>query len=275
MSDELWLKELAQVNRDREAEERSRLDESWDRLSAGELSPEEEAELRALAETSGEARDAYEAFRPLGPDFQARVVQAIQKQQDPLQQDEATAAEPVAKPLPFRRSTSQTFRRAGWGAVAAIAAAGLFFMVRDPASYPPLPIYTAELSRGDQQFRGGTETTTGVPVFSPGSTLTFNVRPEQAVADPVEAYAFADRPEEWVPLGRLPDGENGAVRLRGQLGREIRLPPGDWKIWIVVGRPGKIPSSGDLQVELRAGRARHEDWQAVSGDLQIGGRPPT
>jgi hypothetical protein len=268
MNDDLWLKELAQVNRDREAEERSRLDERWDRLSAGELSPEEEAELRALADTSEDARDAYEAFRPLGPDFQASVVQAIRKQ-GLAPQAGTPAPQPPAKLLPFRRSTSQTFRWAGWSAAAAVAAAALFFVVRGPASYPPLPVYTAELSRGDQQFRGGTETATGVPVFSPGSTLTLNVRPEQAVAGPVEAQAFAARGTELIPLARKLQVENGSVRMRGTLGQEIRLLPGDWRIWIVVGRPGKIPAEGDLQAELRAGRTRHEDWQAISKELRV------
>ncbi len=262
MSDDFLLKELAQVIRDREAEERGRFDERWDRLSAGELSPEEEAGLRTLAETSEDARAAYEAFRPLGPDFQARVVQAIQEQR------------PAPKPLPFWRSTPQPFRWAGWSAAAAIAAAALFFMVRGPASYPHLPVYTAELSRGDQQFRGGTETATSVPVFSSGSLLTFNVRPEQAVTDRVEAYAFADRgEEELVPLGRLPGSENGSVRLQGTLGQEIPLPPGTWRLWVVVGRLGKIPAEEDLRAELRAGRTRHQDWQAVSRELRVEERP--
>jgi hypothetical protein len=265
MSDDLWLKELAQVNRDREAEERGRLDERWDRLSAGELSPEEEAELRALAETSEEARDAYEAFRPLGPDFQASVVQAIRKQGLP-QQNETAAAEPPAKVLPFRRRNAL---RIGWSVMAAVAAAVLFFVVRGPASYPSLPVYTAELSRGDQQFRGGTESGPGVPVFSPGSLLTLDAFSQQAVAGPVEAQAFAARGTELIPLARKLQVENGSVRLRGTLGQEIRLAPGDWRIWIVVGRPGKIPSREDLQAELRAGRTRHDDWQAISKELRV------
>jgi RNA polymerase sigma factor (sigma-70 family) len=55
-------------------------DERWDRLAAGTLSAEEEEELRALADSSPEAREAYKAFKPLGADFQARVVSAINAQ---------------------------------------------------------------------------------------------------------------------------------------------------------------------------------------------------
>jgi hypothetical protein len=106
-------------------------------------------------------------------------------------------------------------------------------------------------------------------VFSPGSVLTLDASPEQAVTGPLEAQAFAERGAELVPLELRPQVENGAVRLRGTVGQEIPLPPGDWRIWVVVGRPGKIPSREDLQAELRAGRIRHDDWQAVSKELRV------
>lgn len=263
MSDDRWLRELAQVNREMEAEERDRLDDRWDRLSRGELSPEEEAELRALAETSGEAHEAYEAFRPLGADFQARVVQSIQS--------ETKAAPPSAKLLPFRRRSLI----AGWSAAAAVAAAALFLFLRTPGSLPPLPAYTAGLSRGDQAFRGEPGPSTGLPVFSPGSVLTLDASPEQPVTGAVEARAFLDRGGEIVPWEPEPPLEiaNGAVRLRGTLGREIRLPPGESRIWIIAGRKGEIPSPEELAGELRAGRTRHRDWQAVFADLRVEDRP--
>ena len=70
------MSELGALAR-REGEAESLLDERWDRLAAGTLTAEEDAELRALAASSPEAREAYEAFRPLGAAFQARVVSAI------------------------------------------------------------------------------------------------------------------------------------------------------------------------------------------------------
>src|SRR6185295_1315642 len=99
MSNDQWLKELAQVGREQEAEDRARLDERWDRLSCGQLSAEEEKELRALAETSEEARLAYEAFQPLGPDFQARVVDALAGQKQ-AQAPEAEPRRPRSRVLP-------------------------------------------------------------------------------------------------------------------------------------------------------------------------------
>jgi RNA polymerase sigma-70 factor (ECF subfamily) len=70
------LSELGALAR-QEGEGESPLDERWDRLAAGTLTAEEDTELRALAASSPEAREAYEAFRPLGAAFQARVVSAI------------------------------------------------------------------------------------------------------------------------------------------------------------------------------------------------------
>jgi hypothetical protein len=255
MNDDLW-RELAQVNRDEQAKDRNRLDERWDRLSLGELSPEEEAELRALAETSEEAREAYEAFRPLGPEFHASVVQAIREQ---------TGAEKKRKVklLPFPR------RLAGWSAAAAAiaAAAALVLFLRLPTA--PLPIYVADLSGGDQESRGGTETLTGRRVFSPGSRLTLDAVPEQSVSDALDARAFLDRGSELIRLEPDPIVGNGVVRLQGTVGQEIQLPTGDQRIWIVVGRKGEIPPLDELAAEIRGSRLRHDDWQAVPFDLRI------
>ena len=265
MSDEDWIRELANVNREQQREERDRLDERWDRLSGGELSPEEEAELRALAETSEEAREAYEAFRPLGPEFHASVVKAAAAEVA-SGAPEAEPREPRPRLLPFRRAASRT--KVWLGTAAAALAAALLLFLRVPASLPPLPLYTAELSRGDQTFRGEPGPSTGLPVFRPGSLLTLDVSPQQPVAAGiVEAHGLVVRGEELVSLKPEPQVENNAVRLRGTLGQEIQLPPGERTIWIVVSRPGKSPSASDLQDILRPRRARQADWQAVCDDV--------
>ncbi|HEV2844584.1 MAG TPA: hypothetical protein VG477_07045, partial [Thermoanaerobaculia bacterium] len=112
------------MNREKQAEERNRFGERWDRLSSGDLSAEEEAELRVLAETSEEAREAYEAFRPLGPEFHASVAGAIREQGLAPQ---GMAEKSPAKPLPFRPRTA---RVAGWGSLAAVAAVLLVMVLR-------------------------------------------------------------------------------------------------------------------------------------------------
>ena len=76
------VRELGHLAKEEREAERARLDERWDRLAAGTLTPEEGAELRALAESSPEARETYEAFRPLGAKFQARMVNVIARELD-------------------------------------------------------------------------------------------------------------------------------------------------------------------------------------------------
>lgn len=276
MTEDRLLKELGDLARREEEAGQALLDERWDRLAAGTLTAEEEAELRALAESSPEARDAYEAFRPLGAGFQARVAAAAGAELAPVPDEGAPRTGPQearARLLPFRRGTS---RIAAWiGSVAAVAAV-LFFFVRSPTA--PLPLYTAELGGGDQSLRGSEpEPSSGLPVFVPGSLLTLNVRPQKTVAGPVEARCFVSplsgggelRP--WEPEPPL-EIRNGAVRIRGTLGREIQLAPGAWRTWVVVGRPGGIPSARELAGELRSGRIGHADWQAVSAVLRVDDR---
>lgn len=82
MTEDLILRELGYLATEESEAEKARLDERWDRLAAGALTPEEDAELRALAESSPEAHEIYEAFRPLGAKFQARVVNKISRELD-------------------------------------------------------------------------------------------------------------------------------------------------------------------------------------------------
>jgi hypothetical protein len=258
MSDDHWQRELAQVNRDQQEEERRRLDERWDRLSHGELSADEEAELRALAETSEEAHEAYEAFRPLGPDFQASVVRAIQTQGLAPKTEPASTERP-AKLLPFRR-------RFVWSAVAAVAAAAcVVVLLRPPA---PLPGYSSpKVSRGVSAFRGEDSEST---VLAPGDRFQVIVRPETAVSrgSRLEALCFLARGGDL----RVVDIESeidpgGSVKMNGSLERDI--PPGTWTLWAVVGRRGKLPDPADLVLLSAGARARERDWVAVEKMILI------
>ncbi len=266
------LSELGDLARQEEEADKARFDERWDRLAAGTLTPEEEAELKALAESSPEAREAYEAFRPLGADFQARVVSAIN----------AERAAPVPQPAPSEpRPPIFPFRRIEvWmGAAAAVAASALFFMMRITV---PLPLYQAELIGGDKTVRGNEPSpTTGIPVFSPGSMLKLVVRPQppRPVQGRLETQAFRVPLEgsdtNWVPVPgfAIENGADGVLLLQGTLGETIQLPAGMWKICVVVSRPGKAPDERELPA---APGVEHTGWQAAcSNPLRIEGRTPT
>jgi hypothetical protein len=256
MTDNHWLRELAQVNREQQQNEQNRLDEHWDRLSRGELSPEEDAELRALAETSEEAHAAYEAFRPLGPEFHASVVQAIRKQ----------SSTPPAKLLPFRRR-----HLAGWSAIAALATAASVVMLLRPLA--PLPGYSLEISGGVSASRGEEPNPAEVPVLAPGDPFTVVARPATEVSrgSKLEALCVLLRDRELVPLQvRSEIDPGGSVRMEGSLGRDV--PPGTWTLWAVVGRPGKLPDPAALRT-LSPG-ARERDWAAVATEITVRPRAP-
>jgi hypothetical protein len=260
MNEDRLLGELGDLARRQEEAEKARFDERWDRLAAGTLTAEEEAELKALAGSSPEAREAYEAFRPLGADFQALMVAkaSAELSSAPL----AEPPQPPARLLPFRRAAA---RIEVWLGTAAAVAAGLFFFfLRTPASLPPLPGYELASLVVPSEYRGP-----GFGTAAPGSPVKLTVRPRTAVTGAVEAHGFlscgkADlRP--WPLQPALDVSEKGVVTLRGTLEKDLH--PGSCKIWIVVARQGRAP--GDLQAELRAGRTGNADWQAVFTKLEV------
>ncbi|HEX3531769.1 MAG TPA: hypothetical protein VH988_32310 [Thermoanaerobaculia bacterium] len=252
--DDRWLRELARVANDEQQAGEARLDGRWDRLSAGDLSAEEEAALRAEAATSEEGRAAYEAFRPLGPEFQARVVQALRDRS-------------AGRVLPFRRRARQL---GGWLVGVAAAAAVLVLVFRGPGALPPLPGYTLVPSGGVQSLRGERPNAFGTLV--PGSTFDLVLQPETAVSGPVEARYFLERGGElrpWpVPKGAMQSSGDGVLKVHGMVGGAIVIPPGDWTLWAVVGRPRSLPDAAALRAHLARGQTRAPDWQALKIDLK-------
>lgn len=244
MNEDRLLRELGHLAR----EEQGRLDERWDRLAAGTLSAEEEAELRALAETSPEAREAWEAFRPLGPEFQASMVEKI-----------AAELPKPGKVLPFRSA----IRIGGW--IAAAAAAVLAVVLLRPA--PPLPDYQVSVSGGTSEMRSGPAES-----FMPGDRVEIALRPETETRGRLEARLFLLRADDLRPL-KIQSEEmapGGSFKIQGRLDPGIQEGP--WTLWAVVGRPGDLPDPKELR--LKQGRSRDEDWTAVSTDIQIRPRGP-
>jgi hypothetical protein len=253
------LRELGELARQDDEADQARFDERWDRLAAGTLTAEEQAELEALAASSPESGEAYEAFRPLGADFQARMV--AKARAELADAPEKEAVEPPVSVLPFRRIVR---RVEVWLGGAAAVAASLFFLVHRPTPLAPLPVYSADPPEIQSEYRG-----VGSATAAPGSQVTLKVRPRTAVEGDLDLRSFLScagselRPWPTQPL--LEKSERGIVTLRGRLAKELR--PGACEIWIVIARPGKLPE--DLPTELRAGRTGSAAWQAVSTTLEI------
>lgn len=233
----------------------ARFDERWDRLAAGTLGEEEAAELRALVETSEEAREAYEAFRPLGPDFHDAVVAKIR----------AAAVTPSAKLLPFPRRALQLV---GWGAIA--AAAALAVVLLRPAALPQYSL--AAISGGSRATRGEP---TEPGTWAPGDRFQATLRPQTEVdrAGSLEARAFLLRGRELRPLRvRTQVDSRGSVRLDGSLDHD--LPPGTWTLWVVVGRRGALPDPAVPKPSAGSAPVRERSWVAVPVNLRVRPRAP-
>lgn len=261
-NDEHWLRELTQVNQEIQDQDRLRLDERWDRLSSGELSPEEEMELRALAASSEEGREAWEAFRPLGPDFQAKVVRAIHEQ-------EPAPVEPLPEPLPFPR---RTIHRVGWGSLAATAAAILAFLRL--SAPPPLPDYSLDsLSGGTLAMRG--DDPEAERVFAPGGRIVITLRPAtETLGKGLAAECFLRRGRDQRRLEVVHakiDPEGGSVQMECSIDRD--LPPGSWTLFAVVGR-GRLPTAADLSDLAPGVKIQTKNWVGIPKEIRIQPREP-
>jgi len=285
MSDRL-LRELGDLARSEAEAGKARFDDRWDRLAAGTLTAEEEAELKALADSSPEYQKAYQAFSPLGAEFQAQVVSAIQSRQAAeraAREPQRESQKPPPSVLPFppvipRRVSPGAKVWAGFAAVAAMAA-GVFLMVKPPS---PLPGYEASLTGGFKPNRGvEIATPNQKPILTPGAPFTLEVGPKEPLEHPgkVKPSAFLSSSAGREPLtplrleGKFETGDSGSVRLKAVMGEDVKVKPGDWIFWTVVAR-NSPPEAKEIEARLRANQPQDASWQALCDALHQEEKPP-
>ncbi len=271
MSEDKLLRELVRVAKDDRVAKQdwneAYHDARWDRLSAGTLTPEEDAALQALAEASEEARRAYEAFRPLDADFRARVVSAVEAQRA----NGAAVEKPPGKLLLFVRRHAQVGSLLA--AAASLAAVFGLLLLRGPgAELPALPEYDLHLEGGVRTMRS--EPPTGDEndsLFLPGNRFELVLRPRTAVSGPVTVRLFLERDGE-LHLWEVPAevSASGAVRVAGEIGREIVIEPGEWILWTLLGRPETLPEADQLRVHLGEPSPGGHDWVLLRTTFRIG-----
>lgn len=225
-----------------------RLDRRWDQLSAGTLSPEEEARLRAEAETSPAGEAAWEAFRPLDTayrtDIESRLAEQIK--------GAPRRRRPPARPTPAERPGSRWWM----GSLAVAATVLLVVLVRLwlPSPRAPVPHYTLSPLAGKvQELRSNNRRPTDVPVYEPGTRLRLVLKPETTVRQPIAASAYVvEGPDgaRFLEALTITTSSAGAVLMEGTVGEDINLPNGRHTLLIVVGRPGNLPTAEELRAEL-------------------------
>ena len=259
MTDDKLLKELAQVAR---AQQRTDPDERWDRLAAGTLAPDEVERLREEARSSPQAAAAWEAFRPVDEELRNRIVEQARLS---LGQPERPA--PQAS---FRR------RRVPWRvALPAALAASLILAVlvpwRGPAALPDYDVRLAGSTRTERSVSGGW-VGEGPAVFADGNRFELLLTPRTSAGEDVEARVFVVEGGRMQELAAPPPSRSsdGALRIAGVVGQDVRLPRGEFTLLVAAGRPGSLPDAAALRERLaRGGPVREPRW--VAWTLQLRG----
>lgn len=257
------LDQLAQVAREETLEAKRRLDERWDRLAAGTASEAETDELLGLADASGEAHEAYQAFRPLGTGFEQQVASAILRQQALEQQELEQELAPTREATEAAAPSRARFGTYLYGALSAVMAASLAVLFLLPLR--PMPHFILQELPSMQANRGPSEIPLGAPIVADGMYLDLVAiaafEPEILPA----AQLFVARPGE--PLELCASGPriaaNGTVSFYPKIGTDLELPPGESTLVLVLGRPGALPTGDELLRAVQRGGESNKNWQVL------------
>lgn len=258
MTEDELMKRLGAVGR-----EEQQVD-SLEALSADTLTASQQVELEAQADSPA-VQQAIEAHRPLGDDVKARLLERARAELGcpASNQTSDKASDQASKQAHGRRQRVLPRRRHRWrvGLVAAAvaAAAAAAFLVLGPTSeLTPLPSYTLTLQGGLQQTRSDPAPPEPHRALrlAPGAPLSLLLRPRRAVDGPVVARVFVEQRGRVSTLAvRAERAPQGAVRVRGTVGRDLVLPAGPSTLWIALAREGQLPGRVDLQRWLDQGRS--------------------
>ncbi len=270
---------LARRARERLAEGRARYPGHWDELSSGALEPAAAQRLRPAGEDSEDDRAAYEVFRPLDADFQARMVDRLQGLTGSgVQSGDAAEEEPEAGAEPVPRPTVRSFPAGRWrhGSQLAIAATlaamalGLYWFVPWDGG-PPLPRFGLEVD-GIAHLRSQGETPPAA-VLAAGSRFTVLLSPEDELQGTLDARFFAVRDGRWRRFDlELRAAPTGALRFEGPMQGALVLEPGPWTLVAAVGRLRALPPEAEIRKRHAAGDyAPAGGWQLLEVSLRVEG----
>lgn len=150
------------------------------------------------------------------------------------------ATQVPVSPIPIQR------RRAWLGptaaALVALAAAVVLFL-RPP---PTVPAYRLEVLGGEVAVRGDRDAGGLHSIYRPGSRFEVVLVPEVPAETPLEVALFFEGPGGVQRYGGAIDrAPSGAFRLVAELGRDLDLSVGAWRLVAVLAPPGKLPAHLD------------------------------
>jgi hypothetical protein len=208
----------------------------WQALTAGELSKEEEALLRALAEESDDDAVKLEAHAPLDEAFRARTVDVLAKQIEGER----------------RKRHNQRARFAYAGVGLAAAAAALFAFL--PGNSEALPAYTLAVHGMLAEQRGAEENAANGPLrVLPETELEIALTPAQAVkGEPQLTVGLISQTGVTLAHGTPERAASGAFRLTGPMKQLFDVAPGRYTLAAVVAHAALTPEELAAKVAAHA-----------------------
>ena len=277
--EQIWA-ELRAIEREARQGDNGRL---LDQLAAGTLTPGDEKKLRALAARDPEFALLVQAHEPLGNEWRQRVTDQIAASMTSTEPAEPGSGD--AGPVGVSR-VRELRPSSPWGSRAkplwlrpqfwapALAVAALFVVVAlglgDATS---IPTYGLEFSGGASETRSPTaapgEGQATVPRLAVGSRFEVLLRPERQSDGPVESRVYVTTAGRLTrPTLRPETSESGALRFRGQVGRDLGLGAGEHRLVFVVAPQGELPSDEFVAEALSSAHAS-DDFQLLTQRLVV------
>lgn len=166
--------------------------------------------------------------------------------------------------LPGAHDAGVPARRSPWawaaGGLAFAAAAAAAVLLSMPP--PELPSYAVRVtSIGYSEVRGEPPPADGSAKVAVGMAFEVVLQPAESFRGAVAARVVIEGPGGVQPVSWAPEmASTGAVRFRGEVGREVRLPLGRSRLGFVVGAPRAVEA---WTPDASADPARTVLWLAV------------
>jgi hypothetical protein len=230
----------------REEESVNELEERLVRLTHGELSPTEIADLEREADP-----EALQAHRPLDDEFKKSVESRLEAL------------------LPPQKMATVTPIRPRWVMPAAVAtlvaaAAAVFFFLNPGATRTALPGYELAVSGGVREVRGATPEPITV---GPGSRLTLVARPGTATNERVAAFVFAKEADALTSVpARSESSADGALKLDVAEADLPKTSAPETTLVVIVGRADVVASSEAARALLARGSS--PDYQILEARVR-------
>jgi hypothetical protein len=198
--------------------------------------------LKALGRAARDERAAADATSSEAPVLdEVTRERVVQRALDELGAKGADA--PPAKAAPPAKVAARNPRRAAIGAAILLAASLALAVGLRRSALPP---FALSVQGGTSEWRGDERAVADRVVVRSDGMIELLVRPERPIDRPIEARAFATRGgvAKVLPVEISP---RGVVRVAGKatdlFGPVSAASPDEWRVIIVVGERGDVPTS--------------------------------